>query len=376
MFLVDSSLNVGKDNFKKVIEFIYNLVDLFYTDRDNLRIGMAHYATDVTNDFYLNTYPNRDDVINAIGSVEYNGGRRINTGAAIRHMQDNHFTTARGSRKDEGIPQVLLVLTGGRSSDDSKKAALALKASGIRVYAVGVGDIMDELENLASESSTMARASTFEELSELNEQILETLDDEVKGVKLCTSTQEAPKGDHFIPSFVLLYYVSVFYFVTFTHSFLFAIQAIPNTLLSATACNVEVLVGFDVGAQNIFSDQTNLQNKMGAILQRITKMASISCSSGQVPSVQVGILAMDSNGQPTQLDFTDDADVLFEAFKGLRNRGPFVLNAKTISGYTSRFKSRNETVVKVGHSNCFHLILISLRFHAMSQLSEPKILCY
>ena len=76
MFLVDSSLNVGKDNFKKVIEFVYNLVDLFYTERDKLRIGMAHYATDVTNDFYLNTYSNRDDVISAIGRVEYKGGRR------------------------------------------------------------------------------------------------------------------------------------------------------------------------------------------------------------------------------------------------------------------------------------------------------------
>ncbi|CAL8383674.1 unnamed protein product, partial [Arctogadus glacialis] len=306
VFLVDSSLNVGKDNFKTVIEFIYNLVDLFYNERDKLQIGMAHYATDVTNDFYLNTYPNRDDVINAIGSVEYKGGRRINTGAAIRHVQDNHFTTVRGSRKDQGVPQVLLVLTGGRSSDDSKAAALALKASGVRVYAVGVGDMMDELENLASQSYTIARASTFEGLSELNEQILETLDDEVTGVKLCNSAVETPK-----------------------------------------ACNVEVLVGFDVGAQNMFSAQTNLQSKMGAILQRITKMASISCSSGQLPSVQVGVMAMDSNGQATQLDFTDDADVLFEAFKGLRSRGPFVLNAKTISGYTSRFKTRNENVVKV-----------------------------
>lgn len=195
VFLVDSSLNVGKDNFKKLIEFINNLVDLFYNERDKLRIGMAHYATDVTNDFYLNTYSNRHDVISAIGRVEYKGGRRSNTGAAIRHVQDNHFTTARGSRKDELIPQVLLVITGGRSSDDSKTAALGLKASGVRIYAVGVGDIEDELENLASESSTVARASTFDGLSELNEQILETLDDEVNGVKLCIGVQEAPKGD-------------------------------------------------------------------------------------------------------------------------------------------------------------------------------------
>lgn len=107
-------------------------------------------------------------------------------------------------------------------------------------------------------------------------------------------------------------------------------------------------MGFDVSAQNIFSAQTNLQSKMGAILQRISKMAAISCSSGQIPTVQVGMLAMDSAAEPVQLDFTDNADELFEAFRALRNRGPFVLNGNTISAYTKRFRSRQDNVVKVG----------------------------
>uniref|UniRef100_A0A668AH54 Collagen type VI alpha 3 chain n=1 Tax=Myripristis murdjan TaxID=586833 RepID=A0A668AH54_9TELE len=306
VFLMDGSINLGKDNFKVVIEFIYNLIDLFYTPRDNLQIALAHYATDVTDVFYLNTYKNKDDILSAIERTEYKGGRRINTGAAIRHVQENHFKKARGSRKDEGVPQVLMIVTGGRSADDSKTAALGLKASGVRIYAVGVGDIENELENLGSESSTVARASDFVGLSELNEQILETLDDEVKGVKLCSGLPEGPKP-----------------------------------------CSVEVLVGFDVSSQNIFTAQTNLQSKMGAILQRISKMGSISCSSGQIPSVLVGMLAMDSASEPVQLDFTDNADELFEAFRALRSRGPYVLNTKTIAAYTDRFKSRQDNVVVI-----------------------------
>lgn len=119
-------------------------------------------------------------------------------------------------------------------------------------------------------------------------------------------------------------------------------------MLSFTACDIEVLVGFDVSAQNIFSVQTNLQSKMGGILQRISKMAAISCSSGQTPSVQVGILAMDSASEPVQLAFTDNADQLLEAFRGLRSRGPFVLNGRTITAYNNRFKTRQNNVVKVG----------------------------
>uniref|UniRef100_A0A3B5B2T5 VWFA domain-containing protein n=1 Tax=Stegastes partitus TaxID=144197 RepID=A0A3B5B2T5_9TELE len=166
VFLVDGSINLGRDNFNEVMSFINNLIDLFYTDRDDLRIGLAHYATDVTDAFYLNTYKDRQDILNAIGRVEYKGGRRINTGAAIRHAQDVHFTKGRGSRIDEGTPQILIAITGGRSGDDSKTAALGLKSKGVRIFAVGVGNIQDELENLASEPSTVARASTFQELSD------------------------------------------------------------------------------------------------------------------------------------------------------------------------------------------------------------------
>ncbi|KAM8856608.1 collagen alpha-3(VI) chain-like isoform 3-T3 [Spinachia spinachia] len=305
VFLVDGSINLGKDNFNEVMSFIVNLIDLFFNEKDDLRIGLAHYATDVTDVFYLNTYQNREDILSAIGRAEYKGGRRINTGAAIRHAQNVYFTKEKGSRMDEGTPQILMVFTGGRSADDGKTAALGLKKKGVRVFAVGVGDIEKELGDLASEPSTVARASTYLELSELNEQILETLDDEVKG-RLCHGVQETSK-----------------------------------------TCSIEVLVGFDVSAQNIFNAQTNLQMKVDAILNRISKSAAISCSSGQIPSVQIGMLALDSASEPVQLDFTNKAGELFEAFKALRSRGPFVLNGKTISAYSNSFKTRQDGIVKV-----------------------------
>ncbi|XP_051565473.1 collagen alpha-3(VI) chain [Myxocyprinus asiaticus] len=306
VFLVDGSINLGRENFKEVMEFILNLIDLFFTERDKLQIGLAHYAADVTDVFYLNSYKNKDDIISAISRVEYKGGREIKTGSAIRHVQQTHFVKERGSRKDEGIPQILMVVTGGRSKDDSKSAALALKATGVRIYAVGVGDLEDELNKLGSEATTVARASTFQELSELNEQILETLDDEVKGIKLCTGVQDATR-----------------------------------------ACRLDVLVGFDVASQNIFAAQRSLESKISAILQRITQMQPISCTSGQVPSVQVGMLAMDSASEPVQLDFTDRYTDLLEQFKALRSRGPFVLNAATIKAYSDRFKSQPSDSIKV-----------------------------
>ncbi|MFT7815039.1 collagen alpha-3(VI) chain [Arapaima gigas] len=306
VFVVDGSINLGRANFKEVMDFILNLIDLFFTEKDNLQFGLAHYATDVTDVFYLNTYKNKEDIINAISRTVYKGGRRINTGAAIKHVQENHFVKEKGSRKDEGVPQILMIVTGGKSQDDGKSAALALKAAGVRIYAIGVGDIEDELNNLASEPNTVGRASTFLELSELNEQILETLDDDVKGVKLCQGGPEPTKD-----------------------------------------CKLEVLVGFDVREQNVFAAQRSLESKMGSILQRIMQVPSISCTAGQPPSVLVGMLAMDSASEPVQLDFTDNHSQLFEAFRALHNRGPYYLNAGTIEAYNSVFKNRPTDAVKV-----------------------------
>ncbi|XP_015252477.1 PREDICTED: collagen alpha-3(VI) chain isoform X7 [Cyprinodon variegatus] len=296
VFLMDGSINLGLENFKIVRDFIMTLVDSFFGETDDLRIALAQYSTDVTDAFYFNTFKDREEVVEAIGSIEYKGGRRINTGAAIRHVQDIHFTRQKGSRMDEGIPQILMLITGGRSSDDGKTAALGLKSKGVKVFALGTGDIQEELENMASRTSTTFRGQDFEDLSQLLEQILQTLDDEVKGDG-CTDSQ---------------------------------------TLV--TACDVEVLVGFDVSGQNIFRTQNNLEKKMEAILQIISKMAPISCSGGQSPSIQIGMLAMDSASEPVQIDFTDNPKELFEAFKGLQSRGPFVLNAQTIVAYKNRFR--------------------------------------
>lgn len=123
-----------------------------------------------------------------------------------------------------------------------------------------------------------------------------------------------------------------------------------KALLSPTACNIEVVVGFDVSAKNIFNSQTNLLTKMGGILQRISKMAEISCSSGQLPSVRVAIMAMDPASEPVYIDFTDDAESLLVFFRTLHNKGPFFLNGKTISMYTNQFKARQGVTKVVFHT--------------------------
>uniref|UniRef100_A0A3P9LKQ2 Collagen, type VI, alpha 3 n=1 Tax=Oryzias latipes TaxID=8090 RepID=A0A3P9LKQ2_ORYLA len=159
----------------------------------SLQISLAQYAADVTDAFFLNTYDNKENILTATEQVQYRGGPRINTGAAIRHIQNVHFTKERGSRMDQGVPQILMVVTGGASADDSRTASLALQRKGVRVFAVGAGDIQTELEGIASESTTVARSSNFQEIFDLVEQLLVTLSDEIKEQELCVSESLTPK---------------------------------------------------------------------------------------------------------------------------------------------------------------------------------------
>uniref|UniRef100_A0A3P9GX60 Collagen type VI alpha 3 chain n=1 Tax=Oryzias latipes TaxID=8090 RepID=A0A3P9GX60_ORYLA len=305
VFLVDGSINLGRSNFEAVMQFINSIIDNLYDDESSLQISLAQYAADVTDAFFLNTYDNKDNILTAIEQVQYRGGPRINTGAAIQHIQNVHFTKERGSRMDQGVPQILMVVTGGASADDSRTASLALQRKGVRVYAVGAGNIQTELEGIASESTTVARSSNFQAISDLVEQLMPALTEELKGQKLCVTESLTPR------------------------------------------CNIEVLVGFDVSGPNIFSVQTNLQSKMDAILQRIAKLEAISCSGGQTPNVQVGMLALDSASEPVQLDFTENPQQLLKDFRALASRGPFYLNGQTIAAYINRFKIRQDNTVKV-----------------------------
>lgn len=202
VFLVDGSINFGRDNFNEVMSFITNLIDLFFTDRDNLRIGLAHYATDVTDEFYLNTYKNREDILDASGKVEYKGGNRINTGEALRHVENVYFKKEKGSRIDQGIPQILVVVNGGRSADDSRTAVLSLKKKGVNIYGVGVGDTRTEIENIASKLSLVSKVKRVQELSELNEQILNALEDVMKD-KICIEASEDLKSKKHCVIFLL-----------------------------------------------------------------------------------------------------------------------------------------------------------------------------
>ncbi|XP_056204610.1 collagen alpha-3(VI) chain isoform X7 [Falco biarmicus] len=310
VFLLDGSINLGRDNFQEVLQFVYSVVDAIYRDGDSIQVGLAQYNSDVTDEFFLKDYSTKPQILDAINKVIYKGGRVANTGTAIRHIQANHFVKEAGSRIDQRVPQIAFIVTGGKSSDDGPSASSEIAQKGVKVFAVGVKNIdLKEVSRLASESATSFRASTAQELSELNEQVLVTLEAAMEE-KLCLGPTDVMRD-----------------------------------------CDLDVILGFDVTdvgpGQNIFSSQRGLESRVESVLNRITQMQKISCTGNQAPNVRVAIMAQARGGPVEGLDFSEYQPELFEKFQGMRSRGPYFLTADTLRSYLKKFRSASPSSTKV-----------------------------
>ncbi|XP_062435208.1 collagen alpha-3(VI) chain isoform X4 [Rhea pennata] len=310
VFLLDGSINLGRDGFQEVIQFVYSVVDAIYEDGDSIQVGLAQYNSDVTDEFFLKDYSTKPQILDAINKVIYKGGRVANTGAAIKHLQAKHFVKEAGSRIDQRVPQIAFVVTGGKSSDDGQTASRGIAQQGVKVFAVGVRNIdLEEVSNLASESATSFRAATAQELSELNEQVLVTLAAAMQE-KLCPGTTDVTRE-----------------------------------------CDLDVIIGFDVTdvgtGQNIFNFQRGLESRVESVLNRITQMQKISCTGSEAPTVRVAIMAQARGGPIEGLDFSEYQPELFERFQGMRTRGPYFLTADTLKSYLNKFSSAPSGSTKV-----------------------------
>lgn len=125
------------------------------TGAQETQVGVIKYSDYAQREFDLNTYSDKAQVINAVNRIVYEGGR-TNTHLGLDEMTNKGFTSTNGARpQSEGHPRVGIVVTDGKSNDETMTIAAALRAhdAAITVFAVGVGSgiDIDELQVIASD---------------------------------------------------------------------------------------------------------------------------------------------------------------------------------------------------------------------------------
>uniref|UniRef100_A0A8C6TBG9 VWFA domain-containing protein n=1 Tax=Neogobius melanostomus TaxID=47308 RepID=A0A8C6TBG9_9GOBI len=161
VFLLDGSDNTRK-GFPQIQQFVKSIVERMSIDDGKDRVAVVQYTDTPTVQFHLSSYKNKSKLLSAIDKLRHQGGSEVNTGAAMRFTRLMVFTSSWGSRRLEGVPQILVLLTSQPSDDNIKTPAFALKEHEIMTVGVGVGDAdFPELETIAFKPNMVYKVNDY-----------------------------------------------------------------------------------------------------------------------------------------------------------------------------------------------------------------------
>uniref|UniRef100_A0A0F8BD10 Collagen alpha-3(VI) chain n=1 Tax=Larimichthys crocea TaxID=215358 RepID=A0A0F8BD10_LARCR len=171
VFLLDGSEDT-RSAFRAMRDFVQTVVETLSVDDSKDRVSVVQYSRDPAVQFYLNTYTTKGEILDTVRGLSHKGGRPLNTGAALQYLRDNVFTASAGSRRQEGVPQVLVLLSGGRSFDRVNEPASALKQMGVQIFAIGSRrSDRGELQTISHDPSNALFVSEFTDLPTVQQQL-------------------------------------------------------------------------------------------------------------------------------------------------------------------------------------------------------------
>lgn len=176
VFLLDGSDYVGSANFPHVRDFMVNMVSQLDVRPDGVQIGLLQFAERPSVGFHLNSYNNKQDLVNRTSDLKLMGGSVLNTGAALDYALLNMFQQASGSRRRQGVQQVLVLITGGPAQDQVQSVADKLSLAGVLTITVSSGQANEsQLKAIAFATQLAFHRTDFSDLPDLAHVIVSLL---------------------------------------------------------------------------------------------------------------------------------------------------------------------------------------------------------
>lgn len=166
--VLDSSSSIHIDEFYKAKSFLREYIDTFDIGPNAVRVSLVTYGRGVHEEdaFFLSTYTNKNELLDAIEQVPHRATDYTSTGAAIRFMREKQLN---GNSVRSGVSKVSVVITDGNSQETvvTQKEAELSRAEGITIFAIGVGHKISktELENIAGSSERVVPVDSYDKLS-------------------------------------------------------------------------------------------------------------------------------------------------------------------------------------------------------------------
>ncbi|XP_033736270.1 collagen alpha-6(VI) chain-like isoform X1 [Pecten maximus] len=168
VFVLDSSSSIGSTDFTKQLEFVKNNVRQFDIGPSDTQISVVSFSDSVFDEFHLNRFPSKTQVLGAISAIKYHTGTTY-TNLALAHVRNESFSAVNGGRPDAA--KVVIVLTDGQSTSGQAtiNEANKLHMTGAEVTAIGIGSGVDkaELNVIATDSAHVFEVQNYDVLSSI-----------------------------------------------------------------------------------------------------------------------------------------------------------------------------------------------------------------
>lgn len=188
VFLVDGSSSIGISNFQEIRQFLRSMVSGLDIGPDKVRVGLAQFSDETTQEILLKEHMDKKSLLASVDIFPYRTGG-TETGKAIDFLLNNYYTEEAGSRVNQRVPQIAVVITDGDSTDDVMEPAQRLRQLGVIVFAIGVGAAnRKELESIANRPPErfLSSINNYQDLQRLTVGLLQTV---------CISVEDQSQGE-------------------------------------------------------------------------------------------------------------------------------------------------------------------------------------
>uniref|UniRef100_A0A8C6R1B1 Collagen, type VI, alpha 6 n=1 Tax=Nannospalax galili TaxID=1026970 RepID=A0A8C6R1B1_NANGA len=297
VFLMDGSNSIHPNDFTKMKEFLASVVQDFDVSLNRVCIGVAQFSDTYKSEFLLGAFTGEREISMKIESIPQIFGY-THIGDALRKV-GHYFQPETGSRINAGTPQVLLVLTDGRSQDEVAQAAEELRHRGVDIYSVGIGDVDEQqLIQITGTAEKKLTVHNFDELKKVKKRIVRNI---------CTTGGESN-------------------------------------------CFVDIVIGFDISSQqkgqSLQEGQPWMNTYLQAILRAISSLNGVSCEVGTETKVSMAFQVTNAMEKHSS-KFEIYSENILNSLHGVMVNGPSLLNANLLSSLWDTFQNKSAARGKV-----------------------------
>uniref|UniRef100_A0AAY4BZE8 VWFA domain-containing protein n=2 Tax=Denticeps clupeoides TaxID=299321 RepID=A0AAY4BZE8_9TELE len=171
VFLIDGSENIGAANFPRARDLALRVIEGLDLGRDAIRVAVVLYSDAPEITHYLSS--DKRSVLNAVKVLGFPGGDEANLGAALVEVVQSTLSSNAGGRAEEGVNQILVVISAGQSTDDFSEGERSVREANIYTFGVAIGDeAAASLEAVVSDSSFVLKTPDLTNVASMRDQLL------------------------------------------------------------------------------------------------------------------------------------------------------------------------------------------------------------